>query len=62
MEDAMLMQVDQSLQDLVKETLCLSFLERLVSMCSHVLLQIILDILKNQIQLLLGIDDLFQPK
>ena len=59
MEDAMLMQVDQSLQDLVKETLCLSFLERLVSMCSHVLLKIILDILKDQIQLLLGINDLF---
>ena len=58
----MLMQVDQSLQDLVKETLGLSFLERLVSMCSHVLLQIILDVFEDEIQLLLGINDLFQPK
>ena len=58
----MLMQVDQSLQDLVKETLSLSFLKRLVSMCSHVLLQIILDVFKDEVQLLLGINDLFQPK
>ena len=58
----MLMQVDQSLQDLVKETLSLSFLKRLVSMRSHVLLQIILDVFKDEVQLLLGINDLFQPK
>ena len=45
----MLMQVDQSLQDLVKETLSLSFLKRLVSMCSHVLLQIILNVLEDKV-------------
>ena len=49
----MLMQVDECLQDLVQETLGLSLFEWFVSMGSHVLLEIILHILKDQVQLLL---------
>ena len=59
-EYAMLVEVDESLQDLVKETLGLLFGQRLISSRPHILLQIVLNIFKDQIQLVLRVDDLFQ--
>ena len=60
MEDAMLVQVDKSLQDLVEEALCLLLWERGAAVLSHVLLQVELNVLEDQVQLLLGVDDLNQ--
>ena len=61
MENAVLMQVDQSLKDLVQEALSLSLLQRLVSMRSHVFLKIVFHVLEDQVQLLLRVNDLFKP-
>ena len=49
MENTVLMQVDESLQNLVEETLCFVFWKRLVSELSHVLLQIEFNILEHQV-------------
>ena len=60
MEDAMLMEVDEGLEDLVEEALCLLLWERGAAVLPHVLLQVELHILEDQVQLLLGVDDLNQ--
>ena len=46
-EYAMLMEIDECLQDLVKETLGLLFGQRLISSRPHILLQIVLHVLKD---------------
>ena len=61
-ENAVLVQVDEGLKDLVQETLRLGLFQWLVSMRSHVLLQIVFHILKDQVQLLLRVNDLLKPK
>ena len=55
------MQMNQRLEDLVKEPLSLFPREGCVSLGSHVLFQIELEVLKDQVQLVLTVDDLFQP-
>ena len=56
----MLMEENQGLQDLVQEALCLLFGQGLVAMLSHVFLEIKLNIFKDKVQLVLGVDDLNQ--
>ena len=59
-EDAVLMQVNEGLEDLVEEALCLLLGERLIPVLSHVLFEVELQVLEDEIELLLGIDDLLQ--
>ena len=58
----MLMKIDQCLKNLVQETLSLFFWQWFVSLSPHILLKVILDVFKDEIKLLLRVDDLFQPK
>ena len=60
-EDAVLVQVDQRLQDLIQEELGLLFRQRLVALLLHVLFQIVLQVLEDQVQLVLTVDDFFEP-
>ena len=58
-EDAVLMEIDERLQNLVKETLSLLARESCsLSSVTHVLLQVKLEVLKHQVQLLLRVDHL----
>lgn len=61
-EDSVLMQVDQSEQDLVQEALCLLFWQWVVSMLLHVLFEIVLKVLEDQVELVLRVDDLLKSK
>ena len=61
MENSMLVQVDECEQDLVQEELCLLFGEWLIALLLHVFLQVELQILKDQVQLVLTVDDLLKP-
>ena len=60
MENTMLVKVDKCLQNLVEERLGLLLWQWLVSVLSHVLLQVELHIFKDQVELLLRVDDLNQ--
>lgn len=60
MENSMLVQVDECEQDLVQEELCLLFGEWLIALLLHVFLQVELQILKDQVQLVLTVDDLLK--
>ena len=55
------MQVDQCLEDLVEEALSLFTGQRLVTMMLHILLQVELTVLKYEEELVLRVDNLFQP-
>ena len=57
----MLVQVDECEQDLVEEELCLLFGEWLIALLLHVFLQVELQVLKDQVQLVLTVDDLLKP-
>ena len=57
----MLVQVDKCLQNLIEEALRLLLGQRLIAMLLHVLLQIELQVLEHEVQLVLRVDDLFQP-
>lgn len=61
MENSVLMQVDQSEQNLIEEALGLLFRQGLVPMLLHILLQVELQVLKYQVQLVLRVNDLLQP-
>ena len=57
----MLMQIDQSLKDLIEELLSLFLWEWLVSVLLHILFEVKLEVLKDEEELVLGVDDLFEP-
>ena len=61
MENPMLVQINQRLQNLVEKQLRLLFGQWLVALLLHVLFQVVFEVLKDQVQLVLTIDDLFQP-
>lgn len=61
-EDAVLMQMNQRLQNLVEESLSLFSWQRCVSLSSHILFQIEFQVLEHQIELLLTVNDFFQSK
>ena len=58
----MLMEVNKSLQNLVEEALCLLLREGLVSMLLHVLFEVKFEVFEHKEQLILRVDDFFQPK
>lgn len=60
MEDAVLVEVNQRLKDLVEERLGLLTGESLPASCAHILFQIELEVFKDQVKLVLGVDDFFQ--
>jgi hypothetical protein len=62
MENAVLMQMDEGLQNLVQKALRLLTRQRSLPLRSHVLFQIELKVLKNQIELLLTVNYLLKPK
>ena len=55
------MQIDQSLKDLIEELLSLFLWEWLVSVLLHILFEVKLEVLKDEEELVLGVDDLFEP-
>ena len=57
----MLVQVDESLKNLVQETLRLFFWKRLIALLLHILLQVKLKVFEDQEELVLRVDDFFQP-
>jgi len=57
MENSVLVKVDKREQDLVEETLRHLPGKRLVSVLLHVLLQVELQVLEDEVELLLGVDD-----
>ena len=57
----MLVQIDQSLKDLIEELLSLFLWEWLVSVLFHVLFEVKLKVFKDEEELVLGVDDLFEP-
>lgn len=62
MENAMLVQVDESLKNLVQETLRLFLWKRLIALLLHILLQVKLKVFEDQEELVLRVDDFFQPR
>ena len=56
----MLVKIDESLKDLVKEHLCLLLRQGLVTLSLHILLEIKLQILEHEIELVLTVDNLLQ--
>ena len=60
MEDPVLVQVDERLQNLVQEQLRLLLGQRLVSLLLHVLFQIELEVLEDQVELVLAVDNFLQ--
>lgn len=62
MENSVLMEVNKRLQNLVEEALRLLLRERLVSMLLHVLLEVEFEVFEDEEQLVLRVDDFFQPK
>jgi len=60
MENAMLVQVDESLKNLVQETLRLFLRKRLIALLLHILLQVKLKVFEDQEELVLRVDDFFQ--
>ncbi len=61
MENSVLVQVDQSLQNLIQEALCLLFGQRLVTMLLHVFLQVEFKVLEDEEELVLRVDYFFKP-
>ena len=61
MEDAVLVQVDQGLEDLIEEALGLIRSQWIISALSHEFLEIVLEVLENQVKLVLRIDYFLQP-
>ena len=57
----MLVQVDESLKNLVQETLRLFLWKRLIALLLHILLQVKLKVFEDQEELVLRVDDFFQP-
>lgn len=57
----MLVQIDQSLKDLIEELLSLFLWQWLVSVLLHILFEVKLEVLKDEEELVLGVDDLFEP-
>ena len=57
----MLVQIDQSLKDLIEELLSLFLWQWLVSVLLHVLFEVKLEVLKDEEELVLRVDDLFEP-
>lgn len=62
MENSVLMEVNKRLQNLVEEALRLLLRERLVSMLLHVLLEVKFEVFEDEEQLVLRVNDFFQPK
>lgn len=62
MENSVLMEVNKRLQNLVEEALRLLLRERLVSMLLHVLFEVEFEVFEDEEQLVLRVDDFFQPK
>jgi len=60
MENAVLMQVDECLQNLIEEALRLFFRQRLLALVTHVLLQVELEVFENEVQLILTVNHFFQ--
>jgi hypothetical protein len=60
-ENAVLVQVNQRLEDLVEKSLSLFPGQGCISLSPHVFFQIKLQVLEHQIQLLLTVNNLFQP-
>ena len=60
-ENSVLVQVDEGLQDLIEERLGLLLLQGLVSVLLHVLLEVELQVLEHEEELVLRVNDLFQP-
>lgn len=60
-ENAVLVQVDERLQNLVQKALRLLLWQRLVPLLLHVLLQVELEVLEDEVKLVLRIDDLLEP-
>jgi len=56
-EDAVLMQVNQRLQDLIKKPLGLLSRQWLAALGSHILLQVEFKVLKNKVKLFLTVDN-----
>lgn len=56
----MLVQIDQSLKDLIEELLSLFLWQWLVSVLLHILFEVKLEVLKDEEELVLGVDDLFE--
>ena len=57
----MLVQIDQSLKDLIEELLSLFLWQWLVSVLLHILFEVKLQVFKDEEELVLGVDDLFEP-
>ena len=60
-ENSVLMQVDECLQDLIEERLGLFLGQWLVSVLLHVLFQVKLQVLEDEEELVLRVNDLFEP-
>lgn len=58
----MLVQINQSLEDLVKEALGLIGGEGVISTFAHELFKIVLKVLKDQVKLVLRVNYFFQSK
>ena len=61
MEDSVLVQVDERLKDLVQEALSLLLGEGLITESLHIFLEIELQVLEHEVELVLRVDDLFEP-
>ena len=61
MENSVLVEVDERLEDLVEEALSLRLWQRLVTLLLHILFEIELEVLKDEVKLVLRVDDFFEP-
>ena len=59
-ENSMLMQVNQRLQYLIEKQLGLLFGKRLIALLFHVLFQVVLKVFKDQVKLVLTVNNLLQ--
>ena len=63
MENSVLVQMDQRLQDLVQKSLSLLAGKWLIiALRTHILLEVVLEVLEHKVKLILGVDHFLQPK
>lgn len=62
MEDSVLVEVDEGLENLVEEALGLLAREGLTALGAHVFLEIKLKVFKYQVELVLTVNDFFEPR